>query len=97
MLTHVASQASIIIDTKWKNYAYDKIGMDDLRQIYVYNDFWEAEMGMLLYPSATVTKVAVRGTYARNGYQGKIGLATVLTADGKLNKDLGSDIFGLLD
>jgi 5-methylcytosine-specific restriction enzyme subunit McrC len=97
VLTNVASQASIIIDTKWKNYAYDRIGMDDLRQIYVYNDFWEAEMGMLLYPSATFTKVTVSGTYARNGYQGKIGSVTVLDEKGRLDKDLGTKIFGLLD
>ncbi|MFN0255634.1 McrC family protein [Pedobacter ureilyticus] len=96
VLQHVLTRTNVIVDTKWKNYAYDKIGLDDLRQIYVYNDFWEAELGMLLYPSPTETKIAVKGTYAKNGYQGKIGLATVLTADGKLNKDLGSDIFDLL-
>lgn len=96
VLQHIANGDTYIIDTKWKNYAYDRIGMDDLRQIYVYNEFWEAKLGMLLYPSPTETKIAVKGTYAKNGYQGKIGLATVLTADGKLNKDLGSDIFDLL-
>lgn len=38
---------TIVIDTKWRNYTYDRIGMDDLGQIYVYNDFWNARVGML--------------------------------------------------
>lgn len=88
---------TIVIDTKWKNYTYDRIGMDDLRQIYVYNDFWNARAGMLLYPSPTTTKVAVEGVYAKNGYSGKIGLATVLNEHGKLNSRLGEDIVGLLE
>jgi 5-methylcytosine-specific restriction enzyme subunit McrC len=96
VLEHVETNTYIVIDTKWKNYAYERIGMDDLRQIYVYNDFWEAKLGMLLYPSPDVTKIAVEGTYAKNGYRGKIGLATVLDSNGKLNRDLGMNIFSLL-
>jgi len=97
VLEHIVAETCIVIDTKWKNYTYDRIGMDDLRQIYVYNDFWNAKLGMLLYPSPTKTKVAVEGTYAKNNFQGKIGLATVLDEDGKLNKNLGSEILGLLE
>lgn len=97
VLEHIATETCIIIDTKWKNYTYDRIGMDDLRQIYVYNDFWNATLGMLLYPSPTKTKIAVEGTYAKNHFQGKIALATVFDENGKLNKNLGSEIFGLLE
>lgn len=97
LLTHIASQTSIIMDTKWKNYAYERIGMDDLRQIYVYNDFWDAEMGMLLYPSPTENKIAVKGTYAKNGYSGQITLVTVLDENGRLDKNLGRKIFDLFE
>lgn len=40
-----------IIDTKWKNIAYSQPSTHDLRQMYVYNDYWTSTRAMLLYPS----------------------------------------------
>jgi 5-methylcytosine-specific restriction enzyme subunit McrC len=40
-----------IIDTKWKNMDYGKPSTHDLRQMYVYNEYWGARKAMLLYPS----------------------------------------------
>lgn len=40
-----------IIDTKWKNIAYSQPSTHDLRQMYVYNDYWLSTKAMLLYPS----------------------------------------------
>jgi 5-methylcytosine-specific restriction enzyme subunit McrC len=40
-----------IIDTKWKNMDYSKPSTHDLRQMYVYNEYWGARKAMLLYPS----------------------------------------------
>ena len=40
-----------IIDTKWKNISNNKPSPHDLRQMYVYNDYWESTKAMLLYPS----------------------------------------------
>ncbi len=39
-----------IIDTKWKNVRNKEVSMEDLRQIFAYNEFWNAKKGMLLYP-----------------------------------------------
>lgn len=39
-----------IIDTKWKNVSGNKPSTDDLRQMYVYNDYWSSTDAMLLYP-----------------------------------------------
>jgi 5-methylcytosine-specific restriction enzyme subunit McrC len=97
VIEHMASGETIIIDTKWKNYSYDRIGMDDLRQIYVYNDFWDAKMGMLLYPSPYQTKIVSKGNYNKRDYFGQIILVTVLDEMGHLNKNLGTDIFRLFD
>lgn len=88
---------NFIIDTKWKNYSYDKLSINDLRQIYVYNEFWEAKNGMLLYPSPNETKIAVKGKYARNNYIGKIGLVTVLDAKARLNGNIGKEIIGFFE
>lgn len=40
-----------IIDTKWKNISNSKPTTHDLRQMYVYNDYWNSTKAMLLYPS----------------------------------------------
>lgn len=41
-----------IIDTKWKNIDYSEPSTHDLRQMYVYNEYWNSKKAMLLYPSS---------------------------------------------
>jgi 5-methylcytosine-specific restriction enzyme subunit McrC len=41
---------TIIIDTKWKIINTYKPSDDDLKQMFAYNLFWDAEKSMLLYP-----------------------------------------------
>ena len=41
----------LIIDTKWKNIDYAEPSIHDLRQMYVYNEFWKSTRSLLLYPS----------------------------------------------
>ncbi|RZJ69218.1 restriction endonuclease [Flavobacterium sp.] len=40
-----------VIDTKWKNIDLSEPSTHDLRQMYVYNDYWQSHKAMLLYPS----------------------------------------------
>lgn len=40
-----------IIDTKWKVKERAEPDDDDLKQMYVYNMYWESERSMLLYPT----------------------------------------------
>jgi 5-methylcytosine-specific restriction enzyme subunit McrC len=42
---------SFIIDTKWKNIDNSEPSTNDLRQMYVYNEYWDSKKAMLLYPS----------------------------------------------
>jgi len=46
-----------IIDTKWKNIDYSEPSTNDLRQMYVYNDYWKSDKAMLLYPSNTTSMI----------------------------------------
>jgi 5-methylcytosine-specific restriction enzyme subunit McrC len=46
---------TFVIDTKWKNITYSQPSTDDLRQVYVYNEYWQSDKAMLLYPSNTTT------------------------------------------
>lgn len=40
----------IIVDTKWKTPDSYVPGDSDLKQVFVYNEYWNARHGMLLYP-----------------------------------------------
>lgn len=42
---------TFIIDTKWKNIDYSEPSTHDLRQMYVYNEYWQSDKAMLLYPT----------------------------------------------
>lgn len=47
----VKGDDTFIIDTKWKNIDYSDPSTHDLRQMYVYNDYWKSTKALLLYPS----------------------------------------------
>ena len=42
---------TVVIDTKWKDIGDASPSAADLRQMYLYNEYWNANRSMLLYPS----------------------------------------------
>ena len=49
VLKNTATKETIVIDTKWK--LGDKyVSIQDLRQVYTYGKYWDAQKVMLLYP-----------------------------------------------
>ncbi len=98
---------TFIIDTKWKRPQKSSASVSDLRQMYTYCRFWDAEKAMLLYP----------GDYAKNKFksyqtddyskhlsdvtleidhQCKMGFVSVLNDIGELDSNIGSKILDLI-
>lgn len=92
-----SGQKKFIIDTKWKNINGSKPSTDDLRQMYVYNDYWKSDKAMLLYP-ANKTSFSGFDKFEENGSkdnQHKCGLGkiSIFNADGiTLNESIGDNI-----
>jgi 5-methylcytosine-specific restriction enzyme subunit McrC len=90
------SQETIIIDTKWK-IIDDHIPSDaDLKQMFIYNLFWDSYRGVLLYPAAD--KQANHGDYI--DYRDKtkqftkciVQAVNVLDKNNTLRADFGGDL-----
>ena len=84
-----------IIDTKWKLVNPTKPSDDDLKQMYVYNMYWDSPKSILLYPKTNISEDSHFGAYHK-GRQGenkcKIGFINVLDDNGILNHDIADDV-----
>ena len=73
---------------------------DDLKQMYAYNLYWNANKSMLLYPNSKSTKESFGNYWKGRGMeelnQCKIGFADILNENSKLNLDLGNQILSKL-
>lgn len=96
-----------IIDTKWKRPKLSA-SVNDLRQIYAYCRFWDAEKGILLYPGDSNFEFQDYKTddYSKSGesepkdikHQCKLGMVDVFDSCGKnLNPDIGLDILRIIE
>jgi 5-methylcytosine-specific restriction enzyme subunit McrC len=50
VITDTETKQVYIIDTKWKLPGSGSASVQDLRQMYAYGRFWDAEKVMLMYP-----------------------------------------------
>jgi len=83
-----------VIDTKWKVIDYRSPSDDDLKQMYAYNQYWDAGKSMLLYPKI-VDYPETFGTFHKGragGNSCKLGFVNVLDATGKLDLGIGKVI-----
>ena len=86
-----------IIDTKWKNINGSKPSADDLRQMYVYNDYWKSTKAVLLYPSNISESPKFKnfeGIYQNEAHhQCGLGKISIFNADNSaLNSSVGLEI-----
>jgi 5-methylcytosine-specific restriction enzyme subunit McrC len=87
-----------IIDTKWKIKEVAEPDDDDLKQMYVYNMYWESEKSMLLYPTTNIKNTSFGKFHKGRDGENLCKLGFVKVMNGKdLNLEIGKEIFLLLD
>ena len=79
-----------VIDTKWKNIKNFNPSTHDLRQMYVYNDYWDSVQSMLLYPSTTTIAPDFKN-FDKRHHQCAVGRLNI-TEEGKLKPNIGREI-----
>ena len=94
---------TFVIDTKWKvlDIKNPKPNDDDLKQMYVYNMYWEAKKSMLLYPNSSQTDESFgnfwKGRDRLMENQCKVGFVNILNPDSTLNYSIGKEILSKLN
>jgi 5-methylcytosine-specific restriction enzyme subunit McrC len=88
-------EKTLVVDTKWKNNDQLEPSDEDLKQMFVYNLFWNCDKSVLLYPSNNPKKV--NGKYHSHDPVNVVETACqILTVSiinkQKLDKDLGIEI-----
>jgi 5-methylcytosine-specific restriction enzyme subunit McrC len=87
---------NIIIDTKWKKLTKVSPAMDDLRQLFVYNQYFDARHSVLVYPRVPGLQDLEPVPFQPVGenaaaYFCQVRLAS-LVKDGRLNRQLGAEL-----
>ena len=75
-----------VIDTKWKNIGSNKPSTNDLRQMYVYNKYWDSFRALLLYPSISTKEPNFIPFEGDENQQCAVGRLNILE-DGALKQD----------
>ena len=87
---------TVVLDTKWKLMKKASPSMEDLRQVFIYCQYFNAQRSILLYPKVKEIKDLPPIPYHPNqssttSYFCQIQFLSIIK-DGKLNKELGVDI-----
>ncbi|HEA22941.1 hypothetical protein LCGC14_1378770 [marine sediment metagenome] len=97
-----------IIDTKWKRPASNSASINDLRQMYAYCRFWNAEKALLLYPGKKDTNnfreyntddyFKIESGIGRINHLCKMGFVSVIEeGTNQLDESIGEKIIALLE
>lgn len=88
---------TFIIDTKWKNIDYSEPSTHDLRQMYVYNEYWESNKAMLLYPSNSINFTEQEFTpFSNDKHACSLGKISIFK-DNMLDSEIGNVVLKWFD
>jgi len=93
------NKVALIIDTKWKNIDDSTPSTHDLRQMYVYNEYWKSTRSLLLYPSNSNSLNDFRSFVQIKedlNHQCGLGRISILNNEGKLDESIGKHLVDLL-
>lgn len=82
---------TFVIDTKWKNIQSNKPSTHDLRQMFVYNRYWDSYKALLLYPALDTITPNFKRFEGNENHRCGIGRLNILN-DGKLDSTIGEQI-----
>lgn len=81
-----------VLDTKWKLPDLKSPSDSDLKQIFVYNEYYKSDVGVLLYPSCELGSIKdVSGQYHVNNKNCHMVFLN-LFMNGKVNTQIGDDL-----
>ncbi|WDF45815.1 restriction endonuclease [Chryseobacterium sp. KACC 21268] len=88
----------LVVDTKWKNIDQSRPSTHDLRQMYVYNDYWGSTKALLLYPSQeTMLRNEDFIAYDNKDHSCSLGKISIFNDEEELDKLLGEKILNLFN
>ena len=99
VLFHSKTNKTIVIDTKWK-LGSKNISVSDLRQVYTYSKYWNAEKVMLLYPNQKEYKtkfLEYKNEFDLPTHYCKLGFITILNTKGNILNNIGEEVYKLLE
>ncbi|MCD9855791.1 McrC family protein [Epilithonimonas sp. JDS] len=85
----------LIIDTKWKNIDQSLPSTHDLRQMYIYNEYWKSTKSLLLYPSNDISLKDFKcfeKIEEEEHHQCALGKISIFNEENKLDANIGAMI-----
>lgn len=89
-----------VLDTKWKMLRNKQPSIEDLKQVFVYCNYFDATEGILLYPQIPNKEKVLQESYHPYAQQSQIVSCKILELslikNNKLNKEIGKDVLATL-
>ena len=90
-----AGEKAIVIDTKWKVLRDERPSDEDLKQMFVYNLHYDADLTVLLYPKTSVES-GEKKPFRKNEFKTlncQVAFIDLFDSNDRLEKDLGERIY----
>jgi len=100
LVENIETNKNLVIDTKWKILKEPKPSDEDLKQMFVYNHYYNSKLSILLYPKVYFDTIPKKPYHPYNVANEKIncqlGFIDLFDEKQNLRKDLGKNIYDQL-